>query len=379
MILRTKLIGILDELAKFRQELDDAGYDNSNVTNAIIELRHMMKSLKEEPVRSSRKPIKSDFDDNGNWVDDEKPVKKEDMHGSFRKLSKEEHDKLKPQVEEELDKWMSKKHFGLDKEVYDETVEYIISLFGEDNYAPKDVKEAVSSWYNDTLDSFPEMLKGKGDKRKIASAAYLKQIKSSHCIKSSREPIKSSVRDDFARGLQNIMKEKNAEFAYGTLEDNMVDIYDNYVSQYYEEELKEEGGEAVAEDWFRNTYPDDENGIFIHNSRKPIKSSTYQFVCEFDGQYQPRVIDYMYKAGSPAWTDWNEDGSNGKQFSEEEMPKIAKQLEKFYSENAQGGMSDIEIVKDNGDSVFLEEFLQEGSFDKAWEKAVAEDDKWFED
>ena len=134
------------------------------------------------PVNSS-KSIKSDFDDYGNWVDDEKPIKKEDMHGSFRKLSQEEHDKLKPQVEEELDRWMSRKHFGLDKEVYDETVEYIISLFGEDNYAPKDVKEAVSSWYNDTLDSFPEMLKGKGDKRKIASAAYLKQLKSSHCIK----------------------------------------------------------------------------------------------------------------------------------------------------------------------------------------------------
>lgn len=89
----------------------------------------------------------------------------------------------------------------------------------------------------------------------------------------TKKPIKSSVRDDFARGLQNIMKEKHAEFADGTLEDNMVDIYDNYVSQYYEEELKEEGGEAVAEDWFRNTYYDDEEGIFIHNSREPIKST----------------------------------------------------------------------------------------------------------
>lgn len=294
-----EIVQFIYDLTELKEKINNGGYDSTFTTNAIIELRHQLNAIRKSmKVQSSRQTIKSDFDDNGNWVDDEKPVKKEDMHGSFRKLSKEEHDELKPQVEEELDKWMSKKHFGLDKEVYDETVEYIISLFGEDNYAPKDVKEAVSSWYNDTLDSFPEMLKGKGDKRKIASAAYLKQIKSSHCIKSSR---------------------------------------------------------------------------------KPIKSSTYQFVCEFDGQYQPRVIDYMYKAGSPAWTDWNEDGSNGKQFSEEEMPKIAKQLEKFYSENAQGGMSDIEIVKDNGDSVFLEEFLQEGSFDKAWEKAVAEDDKWFED
>ena len=246
-------------------------------------------------LSNSRKPIKSDFDDNGNWIDDEKPVKKEDMHGGFHKLSKEEHDKLKPQVEEELDKWMSKKHFGLDKEVYDETVEYIISLFGEDNYAPKDVKEAVSSWYNDTLDSFPEMLKGKGEKRKIASAAYLKQIKSSHCIKSSR---------------------------------------------------------------------------------KPIKSSTYQFVAEFDGQYQPRVIDYMFKNGSPSWIDLNEDWSNGKMFTEQELPKVAKQLERYYAENGQGGASDIEIVKDNGESVYLEEFLQEGSFDKAWKQI---EDDWLDD
>ena len=114
--------------------------------------------------------------------------------------------------------------------------------------------------------------------RKARETAYrvltkVQKDKYGMTISSSKKPIKSSVRDDFARGLQNIMKEKHAEFADGTLEDNMVDIYDNYVSQYYEEELKEEGGEAVAEDWFRNTYPDDEEGIFIHNSRKSIKST----------------------------------------------------------------------------------------------------------
>lgn len=221
----------------------------------------------------------------------------EDTHPEFRKLNDDEFNKLKGPVEDALDELMLKKHFGLDKDVYDETVKYIIEMFGEDSLKPSDAKAAVADWYNDTKQFFPEMF-GKGEKRKIASAAYLKKIRSSRCIKSSR---------------------------------------------------------------------------------KSIKSSTYQFVAEFDGQYQPRVIDYMYKAGSPSWTDCNEDCSNGKQFSEEEMPKIAKQLEKFYSENAQSGMSDIEIVRDNGDSVFLEEFLQEGSFDKAWEEAVKNDDKWFED
>ena len=50
-------------------------------------------------------------------------------------------------------------------------------------------------------------------------------------------------------------------------------------------------------------------------------------------------------------------------------------MERYYAETG-GGASDIEIVRDNGDSVYLEEFLQEGSFDKAWEKAIAEDEAW---
>ena len=112
----------------------------------------------------------------------------------------------------------------------------------------------------------------------------------------------------------------------------------------------------------------------IFNS-KLIKSSTYQFVAEFDGKYQPRIIDYMFKNGNPSWIDANEDYSNGKVFTEQELPKVAKQLERYYAETG-GGASDIEIVRDNGDSVYLEEFLQEGSFDKAWEKAVSEDEAW---
>lgn len=112
------------------------------------------------------------------------------------------------------------------------------------------------------------------------------------------------------------------------------------------------------------------------NSSRVIKSSTYQFVAEFDGKYQPRVLDYMFRNGSPSWTDLNEDWSNGKMFTEQELPKVAKQLERYYAENGQGGASDIEIVKDNGESVYLEEFLQEGSFDKAWKRI---EDDWLND
>lgn len=114
----------------------------------------------------------------------------------------------------------------------------------------------------------------------------------------------------------------------------------------------------------------------IFNARQ-LKSS-YQFIATFDGKYQPRVIDYMTDKGLPLWVDFNEETDNGQRFSDEELPKIAKQLEEYYA-NAGGGTSDIEIVKDNGDSVYLEEYLMEGSFDKAWEKAIAEDEAWEEE
>ncbi len=92
-------------------------------------------------------------------------------------------------------------------------------------------------------------------------------------IGSSKKPIKSSVRDDFANRLSKLMKNYSLSFSSGSLEDNMIDIYDNYVSQYYDNELKQKGGAEVANDWFHNTYPDDEEGVFIQNSRELIKST----------------------------------------------------------------------------------------------------------
>ena len=106
--------------------------------------------------------------------------------------------------------------------------------------------------------------------------------------------------------------------------------------------------------------------------------SSYQFIATFDGKYQPRVIDYVTDKGMPLWVDFNEETDNGQRFSDEELPKIAKQLEEYYA-NAGGGTSDIEIVKDNGDSVYLEEYLMEGSFDKAWQNAIAEEENWYKD
>jgi len=213
----------------------------------------------------------------------------EDTHPEFRKLSDEDFNELKGPVEDALDELMLKKHFGLDKEVYDETVKYIIEMFGEDSLKPSDAKAAVADWYNDTKQFFPEMF-GKGEKRKIASAAYLKKIRSSRCIKSSKKPIKS----------------------------------------------------------------------------------TYQFVCEFDGRHHPRVITEIGKENT-YWDDADEDYGNAKNFTDAELHGAVNTIRRIDD------YSDIDIVRDDGESVSVSEFLKHGSFDKAWEEAVKNDDKWFED
>ena len=105
--------------------------------------------------------------------------------------------------------------------------------------------------------------------------------------------------------------------------------------------------------------------------KRLIKSSTYQFIDSFDGEFFPRVIEYVSKDGFYHWTDWDEDGNNGQSFSENELPKVVKDLKKQYGKDARG----IEIIRDDGEGVFLEDFLKEGSFDKAL-KNMSEEDNW---
>ena len=170
------------------------------------------------------------------------------------------------------------------------------------------------------------------------------------------------------------VKQIRNQFAYdNTNTPENDDVYSELTSciialRHAKKVLTESEGITSSED--RNK--DNLNKIF---NSKPIKSPTYQFVAEFDGQYQPRVLDYMFKNGSPSWTDLNEDWSNGKMFTEQELPKVAKQLERYYADRSEGS-DDIEIVRDNGDSVYLGEFLQEGSFDKAWKRV---EDDWLND
>ena len=111
----------------------------------------------------------------------------------------------------------------------------------------------------------------------------------------------------------------------------------------------------------------------IESSRKPIKSSTYQFVCEFDGKYEPRVISHIGDQGV-IWEDADENYNNAASFSESELPAAVRSIVKNEDD-----YDDIEIVKDNGDSVFIKEFIREGSFDNAWQKAVEDEENWFKD
>ena len=104
---------------------------------------------------------------------------------------------------------------------------------------------------------------------------------------------------------------------------------------------------------------------------KAIKSSTYQFICEFDGKYAPRVLTYIGKDGVCGWGDYEEKSDDALSVSESELEKAVKAIVKNED------YDDIEIVKDNGDSVFVKEYLKAGSFDAAWKKAIEdEENEW---
>lgn len=81
------------------------------------------------------------------------------------------------EVEKELDKHLAKAKVTFSKEMYDQTVDYILSFWDEIDYLPKSVYEAVHEWYLDTKQNFPEMLKP--GKQQVASSAYRRFITSS--------------------------------------------------------------------------------------------------------------------------------------------------------------------------------------------------------
>ena len=82
------------------------------------------------------------------------------------------------ELENVLDDFLAQKKVKFATDIYDDTVDYILTFWDEQDFKPRSVEEAVTDWYNDTKKHFPEDLK------KI-SAAYHRWIKSK-LIRSSR-------------------------------------------------------------------------------------------------------------------------------------------------------------------------------------------------
>ena len=82
------------------------------------------------------------------------------------------------ELEKVLDDFLAQKKVKFTTDIYDDTVDYILTFWDEQDFKPRSVEDAVTDWYNDTKKHFPEDLK------KI-SAAYHRWIKSK-LIRSSR-------------------------------------------------------------------------------------------------------------------------------------------------------------------------------------------------
>lgn len=84
------------------------------------------------------------------------------------------------ELEKVLDDFLAQKKVKFATDIYDDTVDYILTFWDEQDFKPRSVEDAVTDWYNDTKKHFPEDLK------KI-SAAYHRWIKSKlNIIKSSK-------------------------------------------------------------------------------------------------------------------------------------------------------------------------------------------------
>ena len=62
--------------------------------------------------------------------------------------------------------------------------------------------------------------------------------------------------------MKKQMQKNRVTFSEGSFEDNVDEIWDNYIMVYYDEEVDSLGGAKVASDWFENTIFNDEERIF---------------------------------------------------------------------------------------------------------------------
>lgn len=102
-------------------------------------------------------------------------------HMKFKELDPDYEFELREQIEDELEILLNKLKVNFTTDVWEETVQYILSFFKEDNfYNPKNAKQAVHEWYLETKEYFPEMFDTK--KQKLASARYIRWLVSKTCI-----------------------------------------------------------------------------------------------------------------------------------------------------------------------------------------------------
>lgn len=138
-------------------------------------------------------------------------------------------------------------------------------------------------------------------------------------LESSKKPVKSGFdyRKAFGEELSRLMKKDNLEFANGGLEDNLTEIFDNYLSEFSEDELSEMSPIQVARKWYSETafnegdfsddpdtwifkYPDEE--IESSNRVKSSKSikSGYGDAVERLSEFTDKEVDYALNAESLA-------------------------------------------------------------------------------
>jgi len=93
------------------------------------------------------------------------------------------------------------------------------------------------------------------------------------------------MKEEFAKELQSLMSNENVKFSEGTFAANVDEIWDNYITQYYDVDSK--NGADLAYEWFYSTYLDDEEGLFTS-----ISDEKRKFASELKKQMQKNKVTF---------------------------------------------------------------------------------------
>lgn len=93
------------------------------------------------------------------------------------------------------------------------------------------------------------------------------------------------MKEEFTKELQSLMSNENVKFSEGTFAANVDEIWDNYITQYYDVDSK--NGADLAYEWFYSTYLDDEEGLFTS-----ISDEKRKFASELKKQMQKNRVTF---------------------------------------------------------------------------------------